>query len=227
MRALRWIFLAGIFFISTGVNAQAKLGITIDSLPSQITFLDTGNHNYNLYIKNYGDSAFDNTVSLLYSVNGAVYSADTQGTGFYFQSGTITIAPQATYQTTVGVNFNLPAFETVGSSAVVIWPISGAAATYDSVYYSVQVLPAGVNNISTVQLRVYINQQQLFIQTNAQNLLSRVRIYDIGGQLVLEQGISSSTTIPLTPFTSGYYLVEVILNDGTRQVYKLINMVNR
>jgi hypothetical protein len=229
MKTLRCIVLAGILFIYCQAAAQAKLGITIDSFPTQITQLDSGmQHSLTMHIHNYGDSVFNNTVSLQYKLNGTLYSANTNGLGIFFQSQSLSIGVGDSSQQTLVITYNLAGFYTIGSSAVVIWPISNGATTFDSLFYQLQItFPASSNTIPAENLHVFINQQQLFINTNTPNLLNRVRIYGIQGQLLMERRISESTAIPIDNFPSGCYLVEIVLNDDSRQVFKVVNIANR
>jgi hypothetical protein len=229
MKTLRWLALAGILFISCQAGAQAKLGITIDSFPTQITLLDSGTvQNLTMHIHNYGDSLFNNTVSLEYKLNGTLYSADTSGQGLYLLPQVDSIGVGDSILKTLTITYNLAPFYAIGSSAVVIWPISNGAATFDSLSYLLQVtFPANANTIPAENLHVFINQQQLFINTNTPNLLSRVRIYDIQGQLLTDRRISSSSIIPMNDYASGCYLIEVILNDDSKQIFKLVNITGR
>ncbi len=227
MKPLKLLFLAGVLFISCHITGQAKLGVTIDSFPTQIALLDTAAQHFNLYIHNYGDSIFNDSVALKYTVNGTVYIADTIDHGFYLPVESLNLAPHDSVLRQLTVNFNLPSFQTIGSSAVVIWPISHAA-TYDSLFYAIEVtFPAGTVPVSASKLEVYINQQQLWINADAENSVKRVRIYDIGGQLLFEQGLFSTLVIPMNKYSSGCYLAEIILNDNSRRVFKLAKISDR
>jgi hypothetical protein len=229
MKTLRWIVLALIVFISCQANAQAKLGITIDAFPTQIAHSDSGmQQQLIMHIYNDGDSVFNNTVSLQYKLDTTLYSADTNGSGIYFQAQAISLGIGDSVQEALYIDYNLTPFYEIGSSAVVIWPISNGAATFDSLSYLIQVTPvAGITPVAAQNLHVFINQGQLFINTNTPNLLNRVRIYDIEGQLLMEQRISSSTIIPMNNYASDCYLIEVILSDESRQVFKAVNINNR
>jgi hypothetical protein len=228
MKTLRWIVLAGMVFIPYYAGAQAKIGVTIDTFVTQVAVMDTAQRQFTMHVHNYGNLAFNDTVALEYSVNGTLYSANIMDHGLYLPIQTFSIPPFDSVPTTLKVNFNLPAFLSIGSSAVVIWPkASGGAATYDSLFYQVQItFPAAANTIAPENLHVFVNQGQLFINTNTPNLLNRVRIYDIRGQLLVQQSISSSTTLPMNTYATGCYLVEVILNDDSKQVFRVVNINN-
>ena len=225
MKTLRWSVLVVVLFVSAGIRAQAKLGVTIDSFPTQVAFLDTAVKTCNLYLHNYGDSVFNDTFSLQYLINGTIYNANTQDHGLYLPSESLSIPAHDSVLRSLAINFNLPAFLNVGSSAVVIWPISSSAATYDSLTYVVNISdsPLGVPVVSGETLQVFINQQQLYIKSGAKNLLSRVRILDIQGQLLGEHNLSLPSVIPMNGYASGCYLVEVTLTDDTRQIFRVVN----
>ena len=228
MKTLKWLFLSCIIFVCCQARAQAKLGITIDSFPSQIVLNDSISYYGSFVVHNYGTEAFNGSFSLNYIVNDTLYNSTTDS-GINFPSTSLTIGPDSSsVPQQLIIHGNTGAFSIVGSSGVVIWPISLSATTYDSASVVVEVtFPANLNPISSQNLQVYINQQQLVINTNAQNLLKRVRIYDIQGQLLIEQAVSSSKTIPLNKYAAGCYLAEVILNDNSQHVFKVINMAGR
>ena len=228
MKPLRLLFFAVATFISCLVSGQAKLGVTIDSFPTQITLADTAVQHYNLYIHNYGDSIFNDSETLYYTVNGTLFLADTPGQGLYLPPESLSLAPHDSVLRQLTVKFNLPSFQTIGSSAVVIWPKANHTATYDSLFYAIEVtLTAGTTPVSASKLEVYINQQQLWVNADAENYVKRVRIYDIEGQLIFEQGLFSSLVIPMNKYSSGCYVAEVILNDNSRRVFKLAKISDR
>jgi hypothetical protein len=228
MKTLRWLFLLGVVLTSQLVEAQAKLGISIDSFPSQLILTDTITYHGSFTVHNFGTDTFNGSFTLNYTVNDSLYNSASDS-GIHFPGTTLTIPPGGSVGSQpLTIHTNTGAFSIVGSSGVVIWPISASALTYDSAFTSVEVtFPANVNAISSQQLQVFINQQQLFINTDAQNLVKRVRIYDIEGQLLTEQVVSSPAIIPMAKYSSGCYFAEVILNDDSRHVFKLVNIVGR
>ena len=222
MKSLRLLFLFGAVSISCLVNGQAKLGVTIDSFPTQIALPDTATLHFNLYIHNYGDSIFNDSESLYYMVNGSLFLADTPGQGLYLPPESLSLAPHDSVLRQLTVNFNLSSFQTIGSSAVVIWPKANHTATYDSLFYAIEVtFTATAPCISASKLEVYITQQRLFINADPENYVRRVRIYDSEGQLMFEQGVFSHLVIPMNKYSDGCYLAEVILNDNSRKIFKL------
>ncbi len=228
MKTLRWLLLLSAIITSQLVEAQASLGVSIDSFPSQLIFTDTSAYYGSFTVHNFGTATFNGSFSLNYTVNNALFNS-AYDSGLYYPGTTLTIAPGAssTPQQLI-IHANTAAFSNIGSSGVVIWPISVSALTYDSATTIVEVtFPANINAVSNQQLQVFINQQQLYINTDAQNLVKRVRIYDLMGQLLIEQPVSVSTIIAMNKYAAGCYLVEVILNDNSRKIFKVVDVGNR
>ena len=206
MRILRWLFLLNIILVECQVNGQAKLGVTIDSFPTSGIIGDTTAYGGSIFLHNYGSSTFSDTFALLYSVNGSVYVASNPAVGIYLVSDTSQIPPGDSVKKSILIHFSPSIFQVVGSSGVVIWPISASAATYDSSSYQIVLTgPAGIAETAANKIKVYLDGQQLIVKTEAENLIKRVRIYDINGNLVGQQAIYSSATIPMDKYSSGMY----------------------
>ena len=230
MKILKWLFLTCSIFIFCQANAQAKLGVTIDSFPTHLVLTDTATYHGYFAIHNFGIDTFNGSFSLNYTVNSILYSSTTDS-GIYYPSTALIIPPgdsSTLQQLIINVNSTTGAFTTIGSSAVVIWPISATGATFDSAFVAVEVtFMAGISPTVAQNLHVFINQQQLFINTNAQNLLKRVRIFDVQGQLLVEQPVSLSAVIPMNKYPAAIYFAEVTLSDDSRQVFRIVNIGSR
>jgi hypothetical protein len=226
MKAFRWLFCAAATLVSCQLNAQARLGFIIDTFPQQVPLYDTSAIYRNIYIKNYGNAVFNDTVRLQYLLNDTLHSGSLLNAGLYLKPDTAYLQPGDSVLKQLLIQFNLPSFEAIGSSVVVIWPIATLAPAYDSLTYRVQVLAtleAGVNTVSNGNLQVFDEQQQLVINTSAGNFLRYIRVYDLQGKLIINQSIVSSTIIPMDKYATGCYLVEVTLYDNSRKVFKVIN----
>jgi hypothetical protein len=68
---------------------------------------------------------------------------------------------------------------------------------------------------------------QLFVKTAGENLLKRVRIYDVSGALLSEEDVSSSAVIEMAKYASGLYLVRVTFGDDSEKVFKIVNLSGR
>jgi hypothetical protein len=209
MKTLRWLFLLGVIVASLRAGAQAKLGITIDSFPQQLIVGDTTTHFGYFRLHNFGTDTFNGVFTLDYTVNGVFYnSAD--DSGLNFPSTPLIIAPNDSSPLQAVLVFsNTGPFSIVGSSGVVIWPISPSALTYDTAAVQTVVTPvAGITPVSDQTLKVFISQQQLFVNSNAQNFIKRVRVYDILGELLVESEASQSIIIPMNKYARGCYLAK-------------------
>jgi hypothetical protein len=224
MKGLRLILLGLVMFIACHVNGQAKLGIQLSNL---VVSQDSAK-SISFNIVNYGNSQFQGVVSLLYTVNGgAVTQSNISDTSlFQFESGILTISPNGgSAQETVQV-YTTPQNINIGTSVVVIWPISQSALTYDSTTTSVQVTPvltSGLKSFADIKTDVFINQQQLFIQTTAENYLKHLRVYNLQGQLLIDQNLASSSALNMDKYSTGCYLVELTFIDNSQKVYKVVN----
>jgi hypothetical protein len=228
MKTLRWFILLTTALAYFKVNAQAKLGIVVDSFPSQIVLtgnVDTVMGSFHIY--NYGDSTFNGSFTLNYVVGG-VQRSSSLDSGIFFPSTSVTILAGDSSIENLFVHYDPNVFSIVGVSGVVIWPVSPTAATFDSTLVQIEVTyPAAISSPSSQKLEVYLNQQQLFINEGGENLVKRVRIYTTEGQLLTDLPLSSSAVIAMNKYASGFYIAELILNDDSRRVFKLANIADR
>ncbi len=225
MHILRWSLLVILTACINLLQGQARIGFTIDSFPTHVVYGDSSVHFTTGYLHNYGDSTFSDIASLSYMVNDSLYDGTVAGHGLYMTPSHFAIAPGDSSGIQITISPDFRAYQVIGSSGVVIWPISNSASTYDSSFYTVFVtLIASVEPLADERVRVYINQQQLFVKTDDRNLLKRVRIFDIQGRLIVNDELTSSEAIPLEGYAGGVYLVEVLLNDNSRRAFKCINL---
>ena len=224
MKRLRLVLLGTVLFVACHVSGQAKLGIQFSNFPTHITIDSVTN--VTAIITNYGDAAFNGTVSLSYSINGGTTQSSSD-TPALFSFDTLTpfvLDPGGSQSRMVQVD---PTQQNItsGTSVVVIWPFS-ILANADTTTTTLQVTPAlssGLKSLADVRTEVFINQQQLFIQTTAENYLKHVRVYDLQGRLVVDQNLSSSTALNMIKYATGCYLVELTFVDDSQKVYKVVN----
>ncbi len=225
MRILRWLFLSFIVLIVCQANGQAKLGATIDSFPTNAVIGDTMAYSGSIFIHNYGSAFFGDTFALQYRINGVTYIANDPNVGIYLLSDTANLQPGDSVRKPIHIHFTSSVFLAAGSSGVVIWPISGSAATYDSSSYQFVLSgPAGLAQTTDERLHVYMDGSQLVVKLDEENLIKRVRIYDLNGKLMEERGLSSIATISLDKYASGIYFAEILFGDDSRNTFKIINM---
>jgi len=114
----------------------------------------------------------------------------------------------------------------VGPAVVVIWPIDSAPTPHahivDSATASFTITGlAGINDPSLNNVKAYMINSELLIQSDAENTLERVRIFDVSGAVLLDRPAYQNTTIQMDQFASGIYLAEVTLADNRRQIFKV------
>lgn len=65
-------------------------------------------------------------------------------------------------------------------------------------------------------------KSEFFVQSNQNNVISKVELFDLTGKLLLTQTIDSAQSIPTSGLTSGIYLVSVTTKMGIQANTKLI-----
>jgi len=226
MKPLRWLFLASASFLCYQLSAQARLGFIIDSFPPIMALNDTAQYTRGIFIKNYGNAIFSDTVRMRYMVNDTGYSGSMKNVGLYLRPDTTYLLPGASVRKELIIEFNLPNFQYIGSSVVVIWPISDSAATNDSVIYNEQIvdsLTAGVVTNTDGKLRVFMQGQQLVIDPSDENFVGHLSLYNALGKLLLNREISASTIIPMDRYSFGCYFAELTLLDESKRIFKVMN----
>ena len=226
MKGLRLLIMGVAVFWGCSLFGQAKLSMQITGFPAHIN-VDSNGPAINTFIQitNNGDKAFTGVVSLAYTVNNTFYTGDDQGP-LSFPHTTLSLPVDSSVQKALTIYTNQPAFQTIGTSVVVIWPLSLSALTYDSISYSVQIdsnLTSGFGPLAETKVSVFVNQQQLFIQTAGVNYFRHVQIYNLQGQLLVDQNLSSSTALNIGKYSAECYLVELTFIDNSQKVYKVIN----
>jgi hypothetical protein len=228
-------FIAFVIF-GLSVSAQPALKIApnaLDSLPSTITWhgKDTASVPVTVLIFNSGDTAFLGALNIMGSVNGAPLSTSpnsfpSDSGGIYYPNDTATvfISPGETIPVSFVFVVDSPPFAD-GPSVVVIWPVGLGARTIDSASWSltIQTGTAAINNATTETLKVFVAEQQLWVQCSEQNLLEYVRIYDVNGALMAGEKIGGNITMPMNQYATGMYLAEVTLTDNSRRLFKIFN----
>ncbi len=115
----------------------------------------------------------------------------------------------------------------VGPSGVVIWPIVenhngyfiSSTDTLRTILFALN--PLGVADLGDLNLKVFMDEDQLVIQGEVDSKLKEVKLYNIGGALLAQKALSLSTAIDMTSYSDGVYLAEVWFADNTRKVIKV------
>jgi hypothetical protein len=236
IKNLRWLYLVAVLFVGEQVRSQAVIsfGPFLTPLPDSAVWntviIDS------LYIFNTGTSSFQGSITFELSVNnGAAFSYENPsnaGIAFYpFDSSSyyFNIPAHGSVEAIVQVYFDSTEF-LAGPSVVVIWPAlsnespPGNGIAGDTLKDTVQILyPADISGPLPAGLKVYCDNEQLFIKCDEPNALELVRIFDVSGALILEQHLSTSNTIPMGKFSDGVYLAELTLTSGQQIIYKIFS----
>ena len=226
------LFIGGLFWLS-GMNAQ---GVNL-RLDSNSLFYLPGVVNLNSIIRDtvviYNDSstAFSGLITIAANINGDSLVADTAPTSilYYPTANQIESIPSGQHIVReLVITVGNPPF-IIGTSGVVIWPISlGHSNPFvhisDSLSKTITVLhPVGIDEMVERNLKVYMNNQQLIIKNEGNYLLKSLKLYDVSGKLLNEQEVSKSGILNMNEYATGIYLAEVNFADNTRMIFKVFN----
>ncbi|HWB65154.1 MAG TPA: hypothetical protein VG603_16685 [Chitinophagales bacterium] len=229
------LFLLTLFALCAFNEAGAQVRLKIDSAFSIYLTPDTvqfGNsYTDSVVIVNVDSVDFIGTITLGASVNGIIdpVVTDTTQSGISASLDTTVIAAGGSVRKFVHFKFNNPVF-LASPSVVVIWPISTNANITNVDSVSRTFIIEGISpatNLSLNNLKVYIKENELMVQTDNQIWLKRVRIYAVSGTLAEDIAIDGNTAIvPVGMLQSGLYLAEITLADNSRKVFKVIKTGN-
>jgi hypothetical protein len=229
MRIGRCLLILSIVLISCQVKAQARLGVSVDSLPTSGQRGDTSAHTASMFIYNFGNQSITDSIVLRYEVDGTTYYSNNPGQGIYFFD-TTSVSPGDSIKKYLQIHFTPTIFRTVGTSGVVIWPIAvhntGLVPDTSSCFIDVTG-GVGIAETSDQKLLVYMDGPQLVVKITGENLLKRVRIYTVSGVLLSEEEVSSSAIMEMREYASGLYLVRVTFVDESEKVFKIVNLAGR
>ncbi|MDB5282387.1 MAG: hypothetical protein JWO06_1462 [Bacteroidota bacterium] len=224
MKTLRLLVVTAVLFVSGNIKAGGSLSVSatvLDSLPSHTFHLgDTADLLITVF--NTGNTIFEDSLIIEYSINGVLYSLPNDTSGITYTLDTLSIYPQNSISKLLHFTFTGPSFY-VGPTVVVIWPRSPSAITVDSSSTTLIILPAsGIQNIDKGNLKMYLSNGQLWVQSD--DPLKSIKIYDTRGRAIVQQEISNPATIPMYPYAAGVYFAEVTLADNSRKVVKIYNV---
>ena len=223
MKRIRRILLVWIGCLFLGsVFAQNALRIRLDSASLVPTSIDTGNSfPLNVWIINDSNTVYNGVVSFSYLVNSTAYSAtDTTSSGIQYTSNPDSIGAHDSIILQLIVHATGPVF-TVGPSVVVIWPVAFGAAATDSLQFSFTVThPAlGIAETDNKRLRLFVNDNSLYIEKDPEIQLNRVRIYDVTGRTIADRS-NPADNIPLPEMNTGLYMAEANYNNNQRKFFR-------
>lgn len=107
-----------------------------------------------------------------------------------------------------------------------IWPvIAGRPSIADSARGVINVIDTtttGLELRTPSEPRIYMSGSNLIIK-GCENVFGDIRIYNVEGRLMESGKIPESISKPMGQYATGLYLVEFIMTDGSRKVYKVFN----
>lgn len=235
--------LINIFILSAGLllsyslsaqhHAILRLDPVLDSLQTNTTAYNDSSISFGIKLYNDGDTLFGDTVSFAYAVSGGGFvntglTANCATSGLSFVPRPVQIGPHdSLLMYAIHPYYSYPYF-VVGSSTIVIWPIAyhqPNVVIADSAKGTVYFWPAGVLEQNSDQaadnLKVYMSGGSLMVRCDSKNTLGDIRIFNTVGELISARKLDSQLAIPMEQYSSGLYLVEVVLSDGTRRIYKV------
>lgn len=173
-----------------------------------------------LYVVNYGNSNFTGNLSIICayvdSSNGANTLVPFDST--YFQQAVIPANDSAAFD--IDIIYSPNNFRR-GNNVVVIWPVTSNSAysIRDTLNYAVNV--DGYLNLKDIKenrILVFPNPatEEIII---TQAIVKQVRIFDLSGNLVYN---GNNNRIPLTGFSKGAYVMEIVDNEGKVSRQKFI-----
>ena len=119
--------------------------------------------------------------------------------------------------------FHNPLYQ-VGPNVVVIWPIynGGHAGPNDSIRITIMIIPLGIAESPLSKIYLYQGGDLLHLAFgDAQNLVQRVRIYDILGKTVYNDNPDNAKNIPTNGWQQGIYICEITSTNGERKTLRV------
>lgn len=221
------LLLPALLMLASMLCAQStSIGISaIVNTPQVVNYHDTAS--YSFAVKNYGPNTF----------NGDIYIY----TGIWDTSMTYVGVIRIDSTSLINLqNFNagdsiwltdvenyIPQNFRIGTSVVVIWPVSGNAFTQDSISYTVTV-QSGTRVIEVTgnrEISIYPNpaQGKLVIGTwglPSETYVEQVRIMNASGQIVLLR--EGAGTLDIGHLDAGMYFIELRMSDSSRKIYRIV-----
>ncbi|MBV6485945.1 MAG: hypothetical protein KFKLKKLM_02566 [Flavobacteriales bacterium] len=226
MKTLYTLSIVLMFWVFPNIGKAQLLGfdstsINMGSLPDTINLND--NYVHTLTVHNFDSVGFTGTIYLVAAIDssGTLLSVDTVGSVFVSNLGwtdTVSITYTENYNTINGYK--------LGDNIVVVWPVAGSTAIRDTIRKNVFISNSlSIQRLSSVDKEVIIypnpfNQFFEFKIVDKQINLKQVRLYDIGGRIVINNNRNSN--INTENLTNGIYFLELEFMDRRKITYKLI-----
>lgn len=235
MKLIHYIILSIAVLASFSSHAQDTIRINpraLDSIPSNTYALNDTGPEFGVWLYNESSSQYSDVVSFGYSITSGGFvstylSSQVAGnSGISFSPHSVQIPPHdSLLMQYMKPYFGSPEF-VIGSSTIVIWPVVNNSHTVILDSASKQIViadPSGISSASSEDLKVFMSGGSLIVKNTSQNAFGDIRIFNSVGELLNSQKLSGQAIVPMEQYDAGVYIVEVILCNGNRRVYKIVN----
>jgi len=214
------VFILGAFGASAAIDIG--LGTTVyvkDTLPYGDTL------RINTYIKNYDIGSFTDSVNFGLKING-IQNINRNIFPNPIQGQQLNIAPGDSFPVSLIVVIT-PSYFQVGPDILVVWPIvAGGSPSRDSFTKPIVViLPNDINEPDGGYGSInsyWLNNKLMINADNPEVNLEKVNVYNLNGQLIIQQNLEQSNSIPFDTQPTGIYIAEIFYNGQQRKVMKFV-----
>lgn len=217
----RTLYILLLLLSGSAVWAQVGLRIELANGPVIPSSADTGtSFSFNVKVINDSASTFQGSIGFNYSINGTTYTSADSASGINYTTESDTLAGGDSVVKMITVIVKNPKF-TVGPSVVVIWPVAFNADNVNTLGFNLNVTTSDGMPIDDDRLGMYINYGHLYINNPTGLLLNRVRIYDLNGRLIQEEGYPYDG-VPVSEYAAGFYIAELTYVNGKRKTFRFM-----
>ncbi len=216
-----------LLFVSIGLHAQQTLSaVGLVNFPSIVTMNDT--MGFDIVIRNDDpNSGFTGNIDIRFITDYMMDSLFVGDTSMY--SFADTIQPSSVDTIHIGGFTVSPAQFRTGDNAILIWPKSNFAGVGDTISHTIKVLSTSAIIEHTMQIDNIIlypnpvtNVINFLLQNKYNNIIEKVRIYDVLGNLEYESLYKKNTPIDIHNLSQGIYMLEIRLSNGENVIKKII-----
>lgn len=179
--------------------------------------------NVSLSIINYDSSDFNGLIDFGISINGIQNLSRNILPNPLYDS--LVIIPHGDSISTLIHIIITPAYFEAGPDIFVVWPIITNNDAFSQLPHQIYVLdPTEIIPIpGSGDLKIIQSNGIVSLKNEGQNVLKRVRLFNISGQLVYDRSYQNNMAIDIGRFGSGLYFMEVQFADNREQIIKLAN----
>jgi hypothetical protein len=223
---MRKIILFAILMLQLSAAAQTGLGIpAFGTLTPSDTVSPNTNDSYEVWLKNYGSTGFNDTVNFFSGIRDSISPSGLDSVISFSGNNVLSLAPGDSSLITLNNIYNVSSGSyRYGINVIVVWPVANSAITVDSLEYTVFIIdPNSIGEVSISELlKAYPNPASDRITIERLDHLSilRIKLYDVSGKLLLSEDHENNICIESLP--AGMYNLEVITNNKKLYIMKII-----